>query len=129
MSPSAFFRALVTALGFIALSPPVAIPTHLATAYLPAVAVDADIEDLAARAVRTNAPTNKKDQGDDPFRDKAVDKGRRLWEALFLMLVELPLSGTLSKETPIADDDRGFSLPLKAEHFIRGSVSRDIIRG
>jgi hypothetical protein len=94
---------------------------------LPAVAVDADVEDLAARAVRTNAPTNIKDQGDDPFRDKAVDKGRRLWEAPSDVRWSFPFRGPSTAETPIVTTGRGFSLPLKAEHFIRGRLSRDII--
>jgi hypothetical protein len=82
MSLSAFARVLVIAVGLIALSPPVVIPTHLATANLPAVAVDTDEKNLATAGVLTNAPTNKKDQGGKPFRGNALDKARRLWEAL-----------------------------------------------
>ena len=93
MSPSAFARVLVTAVGFIALIPPVVIPTLLGTANLSAVAVHANVEDLATGGVRTDTPTYKKDQGGKPLWGNAVDKGRRLWEALILMWLELPLRG------------------------------------
>jgi hypothetical protein len=82
MGQSAFERVLVIAVGLIALSPPVVIPTLLATANLSAVAVDADVENLPAGSVLTDTPTNNQNQGGKPFRAKAVDKGRRLWEAL-----------------------------------------------
>ena len=93
MSQPAFARVLVTAVGFIALIPPVVIPTLLGTANLSAVAMDADVEDLATGGVLTHTPTNKEDQGGKPLWGNAVDKGRRLWEALILMWVELPLRG------------------------------------
>jgi hypothetical protein len=82
MSQPAFERVLVIAVGLIALIPPVVIPTHLATANLSAVAVGAEVEDSAAGGVPTDTSTNNEDQSGKPFWGKAVDKGRRLWEAL-----------------------------------------------
>jgi len=124
MSSSAFARVLVTAVGLIGLIPPVAIPTHLATANLSAVAVDADVEDSPAAGIPTNTSPNIEDQGGKPFWGIAVDKGRRLWEALILLWLELPLRGPSPKETPIGNDDRGFSLPLKAKQFNRNEPAR-----
>jgi len=124
MSTSAFARILVTAVSLIGLIPPVVMPTHLATANLPTVAVDADVEDLATAGIPTNTSTNIEDQGGKPLWGNAVDKGRRLWEALILMWLELPLRGPSSSETPIADDDRGFSLPPKAKQFNRNEPAR-----
>ncbi|GAG27040.1 unnamed protein product [marine sediment metagenome] len=85
MSTSAFGFVLVTAIRLIALSPAVLIATRLATANLSAVAVGAEVEDSATRAVPTDASTNNEDQGGEPFWSKALDKGRRLWEALTLL--------------------------------------------
>jgi hypothetical protein len=124
MSPSAFARVLVTAVGLIGLIPPVVIPTHLATANLPTVAVDTEVEDLATGGVLTDTPTNKQNQGGKPLWGNAVDKGRRLWEALNPTQVELPFRGPSPAETPIGNDDRGFSLPLKAKQFNRDKPAR-----
>lgn len=84
MSQSAFKRVLVTTVGLIALIPAVVITTRLATANLSAIAVGAEVEDSATRGVPTDTSTNNEDQGGKPFWGKAVDKGRRLWEALNL---------------------------------------------
>ncbi len=119
MSQSALELVLVMVVGLIALTSPVVIPTRLATADLSAVAVDADVENLATGGVLTDTPTNNQNQGGKPFRGKAVDKGRRLWEALNLLWVELPLRGPSTGETPVDDDDRGFTLPLEAEQLNR----------
>jgi hypothetical protein len=124
MSKSAFELVLVTAIRLTALSPAVLITTPLPTANLSAVTVGTEVEDSATRAVPTDASTNNQDQGGEPFWSKAVDKGRRLWEALTLLWVELPLRGPSASETPIGVDDRGFSLPLKAEQLIRGDGVR-----
>ncbi len=124
MRQPAFARLLVTAVGFIALMPPVVIPTLVGAANLSTVAMDADVEDSPTAGIPTDTSTNIEDQGGKPFRDKAVDKGRRLWEALILLWVELPLRGPSPKETPIGNDDRGFSLPLKAKQFSRNEPAR-----
>ena len=85
MSQSAFERVLVITLRLIALNPAVLITTRLPTANLSAVTVDAEVEDSATWAVPTDASTNNQNQGGQPFWSKAVDKGRRLWEALTLL--------------------------------------------
>lgn len=85
MSKSAFERVLVTTVRLIALNPPALISTRLPTANLSAVAVGAEVEDSATRGVPTDASTNNENQGGQPFWSKALDKGRRLWEALTLL--------------------------------------------
>lgn len=85
MSKSAFERVLVITVRLIALIPAVVITTRLATANLSSVAVGTEVEDSATRAVKTDASTNNEDQGGEPFWGIAVDKGRRLWEALILL--------------------------------------------
>jgi hypothetical protein len=69
MSQSAFELVLVKTVGLIALRPAVVIPkpTHLATANLSAVAVDADVEDSPTGGIPTDTSTNKEDQGGKPF--------------------------------------------------------------
>ena len=74
MSQSAFKRVLVTTVGLIALIPAVVITTRLATANLSAIAVGAEVEDSATRAVPTDASTNNQDQGGKPFRGKQWTK-------------------------------------------------------
>lgn len=82
VSQSAFELVLVMTVGLIALIPAVVIPTRLATANLSAVTMGAEVEDSVTEGVLTDTSTNNEDQGGQPFWGKAVDKGRRLWEAL-----------------------------------------------
>jgi hypothetical protein len=85
MSTSAFGFVLVIAIRLIALSPAVLITTRFPTAYLSAVTLGAEIEDSATRAVLADTSTNNEEQGGEPFWNEAVDKGRRLCEALTLL--------------------------------------------
>jgi hypothetical protein len=114
MSKSALQLVLVLAVCLVAYSPAVPVTTHFSAADLSPVAMRAEVEDSATEGVSTNPSTNKQDQGGKPFQGKAVDKGRRLWEALKPRWLELPLRGASTRETPIGDCGRGFTLPLKA---------------
>ena len=120
---------LMATIGLTALLPATSPTAPRAAITLSSVALGTEVEESTTQGVATDPSTNNKDQGGKPFRGKAVDKGRRLWEALNLLWVELPLRGPSTGETPIGVDDRGFPLPLKAEQFSRDEHARAFVKG